>query len=325
MIKDDKLNILVEKHLRGTLTLSESESLDLWKRRNPNDFEHRLAIAMAQREHFDENDLSSAKSSVKSEVIYRLQRRNVFLKRLLGSGAGVSSILIIAVLVSQFLFSPELSHREERFTVSTDKGQISSCILPDSSKVWLNGSSTIKYWTAADNTRRLKLIGGEVYFDIAKDVERPFIVMSNSFDIKVYGTQFNIKTDNNGGAKVSLVEGSIGIFKADKKLTEMRAGEQVEMSATGTVLAKTNIDSSFFSAWKEERFEYDNISLEEIADYMSTLYNVKFKFSDERIKLEQFRFVIDRNRSLLETLEIIKRTSNVTYKLTETKILLKRK
>lgn len=53
---------------------------------------------------------------------------------------------------------------------------------------------------------------GEAYFDVSKDVEHPFVVQTKKCDIKVLGTEFNVRVneaESDCEFSAALLEGSI--------------------------------------------------------------------------------------------------------------------
>src|SRR5690606_26021047 len=64
--------------------------------------------------------------------------------------------------------------------------------LPDGTKVWLNAGSEISYPSSFGTRQREVSIKGEVYFEVAKDPSRPFLVASDGQLVEVLGTHFNI-------------------------------------------------------------------------------------------------------------------------------------
>lgn len=62
-------------------------------------------------------------------------------------------------------------------------------------------------------------VNGEIYIEVAKDETSPFYVRTSEFDVRVYGTKFNVtsyKADLN--KSVVLVEGSVSVLTKEKKL-----------------------------------------------------------------------------------------------------------
>ena len=61
-------------------------------------------------------------------------------------------------------------------TVTVPRGGEYKLVLADGTTVWLNSDSHIRYpVTFSSNTRQVEL-EGEAYFEVAKDVKKPFIV-----------------------------------------------------------------------------------------------------------------------------------------------------
>ena len=76
--------------------------------------------------------------------------------------------------------------------VTAPYGMVSSLTLPDSSKVWLNAGSTLKYPTAFTSNVREVEMSGEAYFEVHADKEHPFIVNTGDLKVTATGTAFNI-------------------------------------------------------------------------------------------------------------------------------------
>jgi transmembrane sensor len=97
-------------------------------------------------------------------------------------------------------------------TVYSPGGQKTKVTLPDNSIVWLNAKTTLRYATAFNDKQRNVYIDGEAFFDVKHDSQRPFIVKTSVFNIKVYGTTFNVKAYKEEGViEATLVKGKITI------------------------------------------------------------------------------------------------------------------
>ncbi|BDD05833.1 FecR family protein [Aureibacter tunicatorum] len=91
--------------------------------------------------------------------------------------------------------------------------------LPDGSTVKLIGKSAIKYREGfSEELRRVELLYGTGYFDVAKDKNRPFIAYSDEVDVKVLGTKFILANrDKHTNTKVLLESGEVLV---KNKITE---------------------------------------------------------------------------------------------------------
>ncbi len=70
--------------------------------------------------------------------------------------------------------------------IEIPQGAQSKLILPDSTSVYLNGGTIIKYDASFQNkAEREVYLNGEAYFEVAKNAEKPFIVHAADLNVKV--------------------------------------------------------------------------------------------------------------------------------------------
>ena len=97
--------------------------------------------------------------------------------------------------------------------------------LADGSEVWLNADSELRYparFTGADRRVWLK---GEAYFSVRTDSARPFVVEAEDVRVRVYGTEFNVSTQETGRVETVLVSGSVGMGHGGEEVA-LRPGEK---------------------------------------------------------------------------------------------------
>ncbi|MFT3780957.1 MAG: FecR domain-containing protein [Nibricoccus sp.] len=83
-------------------------------------------------------------------------------------------------------------------------------VLPDGSAVDLREGSKISVaYTEAE--RRVKLLGGQVLFEVAKNPARPFVVEVNGFTVRAVGTAFSVQLKNAAAVEVLVTEGKVSL------------------------------------------------------------------------------------------------------------------
>lgn len=95
---------------------------------------------------------------------------------------------------------------------STEVGERSILVLPDGSKVTLNTASAVRA-EYSDHQRRVTLIRGEAFFNVAKDSARPFIVSAGSREVQAVGTAFDVRLQLRE-LRIALVEGQVRVFNS---------------------------------------------------------------------------------------------------------------
>jgi len=77
-------------------------------------------------------------------------------------------------------------------TLKTPRGGEFFVILSDSTKVWLNAESQLKYPVVFSSDKRTVELTGEAFFEVTPNPDKPFYVISGEQSIKVLGTSFNV-------------------------------------------------------------------------------------------------------------------------------------
>lgn len=201
-------------------------------------------------------------------------------------------------------------------TISTPKGGQYQITLSDGTKVWLNADSKLKYPSSFNGNARIVELVGEAYFDvetlIVKGEKIPFRVKTVNQEVEVLGTQFNLKAYANeqDDVRTTLVEGSVLLHAGDDKLP-LEPGEQA--SNDGQKLHKKKVDVGPYIAWKDNRFIFEEVELQEALKVLSRWYDFDFDI-DQQVKPTYLYASISRGKSLKEVLKIIE-SSGIKFKL----------
>ncbi|MBO9573259.1 MAG: FecR family protein, partial [Chitinophagaceae bacterium] len=176
-------------------------------------------------------------------------------------------------------------------TMSTPKGGQYQLTLSDGTKVWLNAASKITYPTVFNKIREVK-IEGEVYFEVTKNSQMPFVVKTAKDEIQVLGTEFNINSyPDEEAIKTSLINGSV---KVNDKIL------QPGQAFTNGKIIKTNITQDI--AWKNGLFDFNKQDFAVSMRQLERWYDIEVVY-DEAVPKEKFYGEIGRNLTLQEVLE----------------------
>lgn len=203
-------------------------------------------------------------------------------------------------------------------TLSTAPGETFSVRLPEGSVVWLNAGSSLSYSPALlKKGKRLVKLTGEGYFEVAKDAAHPFVVQTETQEVQVLGTKFNISNyHNDAETATTLVEGAVKIKNRHfEKL--LRPGEQALNS--GKVITTNKADVEAVCAWKDGYFRFNEEGIKEIVKELERWYNVKIELDD---KLAYIRFTgkILRTRDISHILKLMQETNNIKFEIGERRI-----
>ncbi|WP_276167385.1 FecR family protein [Zobellia alginiliquefaciens] len=200
--------------------------------------------------------------------------------------------------------------------------------LSDGTKVWLNSETQLKYPVdfKAGETRKVELVYGEAYFDVSPSSQNggsSFVVYNQSQEVKVLGTEFNIKAYlEEANVNTTLVEGKVAVHTNDFNET-LKPFQQFQFNKdlnTGTV---KEVDVYNETAWKEGVFSFEDKSLKEMMAVLSRWYDVTFVFQNQAVENEEFIGVLRKDQDLEEILTGIKNFGIIkNYKIYEKKVIL---
>ncbi len=194
------------------------------------------------------------------------------------------------------------------------KGKSYSLVLSDGTKVWLNALTTIKYPVKFSKGERKVFITGEAFFDVYRDVNHPFIVHTESYDVKVLGTEFNVSAyPEEKNTSATLVSGSITIPQEDGYDIQIKAGEQYKYNRESSSVTIEQVDVELYTSWRNDIMRIEQMPLEEIVNIIKRRYDIEFKFSDEQSRYELFTGKLPLNDNLAIVLEQLSKVSNIKF------------
>ena len=198
-------------------------------------------------------------------------------------------------------------------------------ILEDSTEVWLNAESSLKYPDHFKDDCREVEITGEAYFKVAKDAKRPFYVNTSGHKVMVYGTEFNIFSyDDEQYVYTTLVSGSISLQPNDNSNTELflTPGHQAiyakEDNSTFVQPVKTDVVTS----WKDGMFVFENKTLEQIMRQLSRWYDFTYKFKDAKVANTEFMGKVPRYGKFGDVLDILEKSGNLKFEVNKKQIMI---
>ncbi|MBD1430662.1 FecR family protein [Sphingobacterium litopenaei] len=170
----------------------------------------------------------------------------------------------------------ELNNESSYYELIVPKAKVIQFTMFDGTKVWVNANSRLKIPTASfKNERRITILSGEAYFEVAKYQNSKFFVQCDKGTIEVLGTKFNVNTSKNN-FKTTLVEGSVKLSNGhdEEILTPNSAALLLDNKFK---VFKANVYADL--AWKNNIFYFNNLSIQRIAKQIEDWYGVKVHIS----------------------------------------------
>jgi len=205
------------------------------------------------------------------------------------------------------------------------EGNKTQIVLPDSTYVWLNSGSELQYASDYSNKNRAVKMKGECFFDVVKDPEHPFIVTGSKFQVKVFGTRFNVNEDEKyNRADVTLVSGKVQVMSLEGlPITDLMPGEQLVYNK-GEYRVQKAENMETLTAWLNNMLIFDNQPFEEVIHYLEKWYAVKISLDQSLYYRYDYTFKV-KTESLREVLELISVITPIQYHIEGEQVTIKYK
>lgn len=198
-------------------------------------------------------------------------------------------------------------------------------VLADGTQVWMNSESELRFPVDFTGEERRVYLKGEAYFRVAENAAKPFRVEAQGMVVEALGTGFDVNAYGDGGAlSATLVEGSVRVSAlASGRDCILTPGKQALLSDHR--LSIREVDVREVTAWKDGRFVFSNMTLEEIARQLERWYDVQINFQDAAVRAYRFTGVMKRYNRLAQLVELIEETTDVRFRIDGREVKIYRK
>ena len=263
---------LLFNYISGHATDAQIKEVIQWTHEDPANMKELETL----RRLNDEATWGAALDSEES----RKQRRRSAARRTL-SLAVAASFLLLAGFSASFLFS-DRGGQNQTLSVFAPLGQRTELALADGTLVWLNSGSRLEVNEGFGGRTREVNLEGEAYFSVAGNAEKPFVVHTDRYDVKVKGTEFNVSSYADAREwSVSLVEGEVEILDGNDVnvvLTPNMKAEEIDGR-----LVTTEFSDHDALLWRKGILSFENASFNDIFSKLETYYQVSFRVEDSSI------------------------------------------
>lgn len=232
----------------------------------------------------------------------------------------IASAALLLISFSLFLhFNRDLSILEDRVIIENTSAFIRKEILPDGTEIWLNPNAKVDFLPEFDQNTREVTITGEVFFDVVKDVDRPFIIYSGPIVTRVLGTSFRIRTYRDGTTEVSVSRGrvSVGLLDAGDDLILLPNQRATYLASLGRLRKDEIIQRPLI------QMKFENASLKQIIKTLNIKFGVNIKLKES--KLGNYTLKADFNNQNLDSiLEILEKSLDLNHEIKNNEIFLQK-
>ena len=197
-------------------------------------------------------------------------------------------------------------------TITVPRGGEYQLTLSDGTRVWLNAETELKYPVAFVGEGREVMLKGEAYFEVAKNVSRPFVVKTEQLDIKVLGTSFNVMAyETDESSSVVLVTGAVQVDTKDDEDFRLEPNRMFSYNQGECDIKEVNVND--YILWKDGLYTYRSEHLSVILDRLSRYYGKKISYKSDVADLK-CSGKLDMQEDLEVVLDGLSQTAPILYK-----------
>lgn len=286
---------LLEKYLQGLCSDHEKHLIENWYASLETSGQYLESVPETEKNELLENTLKNINQQIDQEETETEIRRFPW-SRIVGIAASI--LLVLGLFYYQFApkksvdsitLNQELSKNIDLVEFKNYQSRIVQHQLPDGSTVWMHENAVIAYPKAFAKNNRTVKFKGEGFFNVQKNKQKPFSIISGEMVVKVLGTSFNVKAVSEGKHfEISVVTGRVEVSAPDIESKKQQVILQPNQQALFELESKKLSFQEMAALQKKEIYQpvsitFTNTPLHEAIRQLEKKFNVSIKLSNPGI------------------------------------------
>jgi transmembrane sensor len=224
-------------------------------------------------------------------------------RRWLGAGVAVAACALFALILM-----PQLNVEPRTLQYHTAIGEQLQVDLADGSQISLNTNSRVEV-SLSDAKRHITLVRGEVFFQVQRDTQRPFVVDAGAAEVQVMGTAFNIHRHGDQ-SDITVTHGVVRVTERGNPGNRAPASELLyanqSVSASSSGLARPALANATSEvAWRTGKLVADGLPLAALVEEIARYHEVKILIAEPALAQRTVSgvFQLDSPDTILRALE----------------------
>lgn len=329
----EKLSVLLEKYIKGDCTEEEQQAIEAWYETLAGEREPKTSdeISAKQRIWAEIRPTSESRDAKHLKV---MPHQRLWLRW----AASITILCVSSVFAFMYMQKRQIplsvaGISAENWTVQSNlTAHDMRLVLSDSSRIILKPDAIIGYpETFNASVERLVTLSGEAFFEIERDVERPFKVITGDITTRVLGTSFNVKAiDQQSVIEVDVRTGKVSVYEHNH--TDSTNTEGVVLTPNQKVtyyknekkwVAELVSDPLPVEAGADEAsaLVFKDDQMRSVLQRIASIYSIEIIVVNEAVYDCPFTGDIS-NMELYDMLKLICKSIGSTYEVRGTRILI---
>ncbi|MBI2740127.1 MAG: FecR domain-containing protein [Rhodospirillales bacterium] len=201
------------------------------------------------------------------------------------TGAAIAACLLL-------LFMPGLLPGLQADHV-TRTAELRDVVLADGTRMSLGPRSGLDVRLGADR-RQVKLLDGEVFFEVRSDAGRPFVVEAGGVEVSVVGTAFDVRVSRST-VTVAVRNGLVDVRGEGRGAAALRlsAGDRVVVDRATRSLKRDRIEPDEVASWRGGRLFVDGMTVADVVEELGRYTAGWIVVADSRLAAQRVTGLFD--------------------------------
>lgn len=227
--------------------------------------------------------------------------------------AAAATILVFFTAV--WLLWPVNNPVQPLATWKAPVGHLRFLRLPDSSSVWVNAGSQLKFPASFGAKTREVYLSGEAYFDVRHKSTCPFIIHTGPVTTTVLGTAFNIREDpTTHQVTITVKRGKVSVARDKQQLAVLLPDQQVIVKPQFVEAVLQQVKPGEIAAWRGGELHFENVAFTDAAKQLEDRFGVTISFSNDKLKNCRFSASASADEPLDEVLKVMCSFNNANFR-----------
>ncbi len=249
----------------------EWEKFTLWLEDNPEHVAAYDHLELTLDELSNQADITADTNVI---PLVAKSRSTHYYKHFVGLAAALLAAIVLFVTTDIFQAKPDLVR------YATNIGGHKDIVLKDGTHISLNTDTQISV-SMSKKTRQVTLEHGEVFFDIAQDRQRPFVVRAHGAEITDIGTAFSVY-DSGKALTVSVAQGLVEI-KNGQQAVRVQRGEQARHIRQQGSIRIRKIAVENISTWRDGVLVFEDAPLSSVVPELNRYFQTPIELAGDGV------------------------------------------
>lgn len=274
---NENITQLIIRQINNEASQQEQAELGAWLREDPA---HQQEYDAYVRIWEESANLISEHNFDTAHAWQKVQKKTQPLPGVVPMGSGkvfslkriliAASVIICIGLAAVYFFN---ANQKDAWQTITAQGKNQQVTLPDGSSILLRAGSTLRYATNFENNRKTEL-NGEAFFEVQRNVLRPFSVITPDAVVEVLGTSFLVR-HTEALDEVIVNDGRVKFAERGDTTREVILTKGQKASLMQKEFIRDTVLNKNYLSWESGHLIFNNTPLIEAMKEIGNLYNVK--------------------------------------------------